>query len=148
ENLPKEHDEEASISVKQENFEEDDLEDESLENKQDPTIYKYNLIASKLHKPIKIKENASTYTLTEILVETVFHPEEYTFRNCNIDAYIIIFFQNKMDRHVYYNQNGIVLFYLNDDNEVEYYTQTMLGEEEEVSEKQSLIDPMHAIEEL
>src|SRR5699024_3770281 len=65
ENLPKEDDEETYISVKQENFEEDDLEDESLENKQDPTIYKYNLIASKLDKPIKIKENASTDTLTE-----------------------------------------------------------------------------------
>src|SRR5699024_11818549 len=66
----------------------------------------------------------------------------------NRDANIIILLQNKMDRHDYYKQNGIELFYLNDDNEVEYYTQTMLGEEEEVSEKQSLIDPMHAIEEL
>src|SRR5699024_6381176 len=83
---------------------EDDLEDESLENKQDPTIYKYNMIASKLDKPIKIKENASTDTLTEILEETVFYPEEYTFWNWNRDANIIIFFQNKMDRPVYYNQ--------------------------------------------
>src|SRR5699024_2694822 len=61
------------ICVKQENFEEGGLEEESLENKQDPTIYKYNLIASKLDKPIKIKETASTDTLTEILEETVFY---------------------------------------------------------------------------
>src|SRR5699024_734754 len=83
--------EDIYISVKQENFEEEDLEDESLVNKQYPTIYKYNLIASKLDKPIKIKENASTDTLTEILEETVFYPEEYTFWNWNRDANIIIF---------------------------------------------------------
>src|SRR5699024_6568050 len=145
---PKEDDEETYISVKQENFEEDDLEDESLENKQDPTIYKYNLIASKLDKPIKIKENASTDTLTEIMEETDFYPEQYTFWNWNRGANIIIFFQNKMDRTVYDNQNGIVLFYFNDDNEVEQYKQTMLEEGEGDSEKQSLIVPIHAIEEL
>src|SRR5699024_9476230 len=139
----RENKEKTYISIKKKKFEEYELEDESKENKQDTNIYKYNLIASKLDKQIKIKENASTDTLTEILEETVFYPEEYTFWNWNRDANIIIFFQNKMDRPVYYNQNGIVLFYLNDDNEVEYYTQTMLGEEEEVSEKQSLIDPMH-----
>ncbi|HLQ96448.1 MAG TPA: two-component system regulatory protein YycI [Pseudogracilibacillus sp.] len=148
ENLPDEDDEETYISVKQENFEEDDLKDESLENKQDPKIYKYNLIASKLDKPVKIKEDASTETITDVLEDTVFYPEEYTFWNWNRDANIIIFFQDKKDRPVYYNQNGIVLLYLNDDNEVEYYTQTMLGEEEAVSEEQNLVDPMHAIEEL
>lgn len=148
ENLPDKDYEETYISVKQENFEEDDLKDESLENKQDPMIYKYNLIGSKLDKPAKIKEDASAETITDVLEDTVFYPEEYTFWNWNRDANIIIFFQDKKDRPVYYNQNGIVLFYLNDDNEVEYYTQTMLGEEESVSEEQKLIDPMHAIEEL
>src|SRR5699024_7122090 len=148
ENLPDEDDEETYISVKQENFEEDDLKDESLENKQDPKIYKYNLIASKLDKPVKIKEDASTETITDVLEDTVFYPEEYTFWNWNRDANIIIFFQDKKDRPVYYNQNGIVLLYLNDDNEVEYYTQTMIVEEEAGSEEQNLVDPMHAIEEL
>src|SRR5699024_12542250 len=106
----------------------------------DPTIYKYNLIASKLDKPIKIKENASTDTLTEILEETVFYPEEYTFWNWYRDANIIIFFQNKMDRTVYYNQNGIVLFYFNDDNEVEYYKQTLLRVGEIDSRKQRFVE--------
>src|SRR5699024_2380642 len=91
ENLPKEDDEETYISVKQENFEEDDLEDESLENKQDPTIYKYNLIASKLDKPIKIKENASTDTLTEILEETVFIRKNIHF-GIGTEMQILLFF--------------------------------------------------------
>src|SRR5699024_915639 len=121
ENLPDEDDEETYISVKQENFEEDDLKDESLENKQDPKIYKYNLNEKKLDKTIKNKEDASNKTITEDLKNTVFYPEEYTFWNSNRDTNIIIFLQNKKDRPLYYTKNGIVLLYLNDNNEVEYY---------------------------
>src|SRR5699024_2672148 len=46
------------------------------------------------------------------------------------------------------NQNGLVLLFLNDKNEVEYYSQTRLGEAETLDEKQKLITPMHAIEKL
>src|SRR5699024_6120213 len=106
------------------------------------------LIASQLDEPMKLEKSATEETLMNILNEIVYFPEEYTFWNWNKEHNIIIYFQNKMHRPVYYNQNGIVLLYLNADNEIEYYTQTMLGDAEAISEKQKLIKPMRAIEEL
>src|SRR5699024_12246966 len=50
ENLSKEDDEEIYISVMHVNFEEDDLEDDSLEKKHDPNNYKYNMINSYVYK--------------------------------------------------------------------------------------------------
>src|SRR5699024_12171205 len=51
-----------------------------------------------------------------------------------------------MDRPVYYNQNGVVIAILNDDNEMVSYVQTMLGDEEALADKRQLIKPLTAIE--
>ena len=148
EKLPKEEPEKAFISVKQNAFKEEDLKQALEIRKQDSFILNHTLIASQLDEPMKLEKSATEETLMNILNEIVYFPEEYTFWNWNKEHNIIIYFQNKMDRPVYYNQNGIVLLYLNADNEIEYYTQTMLGDAEAISEKQKLIKPMRAIEEL
>jgi|SRR5699024_515728 len=147
-NLPEEEYEETFISVEQKNFSEDELEDESDVKKQKSYIFHHSLIASQLDSPIKLKEDASEATIKEIFRDTIYFSDEYSFWNWNKELNVIILFQNKMDRPVYYNQNGVVLLFLNDKNEIEYYTQTMLGEAETISEQQKLIEPMQAIEEL
>lgn len=146
--LPEEEYEESFISVKQHYFDEKDLKDNKSLVKQDPFIFDNYLIVSKLDKPIYIKENLSKDSMEEKLTDIVSEPDNYSYWNWNKDLNIIIYFQNKERRPVYFNQNGLVLLFLNDKNEVEYYSQTMLGEAETLDEKQKLITPMHAIEKL
>src|SRR5699024_4088000 len=59
---------------------------------------------------------------------------------------ILIFFQDKLDRPIFFNKNGLVLAILNEDDEIEGYIQTMLGEEEPLDDKRELIEPLTAIE--
>src|SRR5699024_2041647 len=78
--------------------------------------------------------------------QIAFYPEEYKYWNWNEELNVMVFFQKKIERPVYYNQNGVVLLFLNEDNEVTFYLQTMLGETESLAEKRTLIEPMRAIE--
>jgi regulatory protein YycI of two-component signal transduction system YycFG len=146
--LPEQEFEETFISVKQKNFREQELVGVKDRVKQKRYILNENLIAAKLDEPIKVKRDDSQETITNLFKKIVYFPEEYTFWSWNKELNAIIFFQNKMDRPVYYNQNGLVLLFLNEDNKITYYTQTMLGEAEALSEKQKLIKPMRAVEKL
>src|SRR5699024_1600258 len=57
-------------------------------------------------------------------------------------------FQTKKDRQIYYNENGIVLIFLNEEDEATFYTQTMLEQTETNGDKYTLIEPIKAIEKL
>lgn len=148
--LPEKEYEESFISVKQRYFTEKEITAYKDNVEQKPFIFNKDLIVSKLEEPIEIKDSNSNTgaQLTEMLNNIAFFPEEYTYWNWNKELNVIIFFQNKMDRPVYYNQNGLVLLFVNDENEITYYTQTMLGEAEALAERQKLIKPMRAIETL
>jgi len=146
--LPEQEYEEAFISVKQRIFREDELSTFKHNEIQDTYLLTNYLLASKLDEPIKIEENIKRDELKEIFTNVVYFPEEYSFWNWNKELNVLVFFQNKMDRPVYYNQNGLVLLFLNDKNEITFYTQTMLGETEPIAEKKKLMKPIQAIETL
>lgn len=146
--LPDNESEESFISVKQHYFDEKDLKEYKNNVKQDTFIFNNDLIISILDKPVTIKTTSTKSQISEKFADIAYYSDEYAYWNWNKDLNVIIFFQNKMDRPVYYNQNGLVILYLNDDNEVEYYAQTMLGEAEPLAEKQKLIKPIRAIETL
>ena len=116
--------------------------------KQKPFIFNNYLIISALDKPVEIKNDASKDSIREKFDDIVYEPDKYSYWGWDKELNVIIFFQNKNDRPVYYNQNGLVMLYLNDKNEVMYYSQTMLGETEALAEKQQLIKPKRAIETL
>lgn len=147
-NLPKQEHEETFISVKQMPFVEEELANEKDLVKQKSVILNQYLIVSQLEKPVKVKQSDSREKITDTVEDIVYYSDEYTYWDWNKEFNIIMLFQNKMDRPVYYNQNGLVLLYLNKDDEIEYYTQTIMGETESLSENQSLIEPMQAIEKL
>lgn len=146
--LPEKEYEESYISVKQQRFTEEELTELKDVSAQKPFIFSENFIASKLKKPVEVKENYSKDSMTDLFEQIVFHAEEYSFWSWNKDLNVLIFFQDKMGRPVYYNQNGLVLLFLNNKNEVTYYVQTMLGETETLAEKRKLIKPIQAIEKL
>ncbi len=146
--LPEQEYEEAFISVQQQMFRKDELSSFNRSEFQDTYIVNKYLLLSMLDDPIKIKEDIKSDKVTEIFNSIVYYPEEYSFWNWNKELNVLIFFQKKMDRPVYYNQNGLVLLFLNDDNEITFYIQTMLGETEPIAEKWKLIKPIRAIETL
>lgn len=146
--LPEQEYEETFISVKQQMFTEEELDAARGNKAQKSFIFQNHFIASKLDKAIPLRKEASRNDITEIFNEVAYYPEEYSFWNWNEEFNILIFFQNKMDRPVYYNQNGLVLLFLNDQNEITYYVQTMLGDAELLAERKRLIKPIQAVEKL
>src|SRR5690625_4089161 len=146
--LPEQEYEEAFISVKQRMFKGDELRGFKRSELQDTYLIDKSFLMSALKDPIEIEEDTNKDKLTEIFNNVVYYPEEYSFWSWNKEFNVLIFFQNKMDRPVYYNQNGLVLLFLNEKNEITFFIQTMLGETETIAEKRKLIKPIRAIETL
>lgn len=148
EELPEVQEKEPFISVAQKVFTEEDLN--SIENgaQQETEIVNQTFVISKLNDPIKVPENATDQTIEELVENIIMSPEQYNFWDWNEDLNVLVFFQEKSERPIYFNQSGLVLLFLNDQDEISFFTQTMLGEEESRQDKRSLIDPMKAIETL
>lgn len=117
-------------------------------NNQDSEVIQNKLIISKLDKPVKVPEKASKDTMNNLLEDLTLFPEEYSFWEQNEAGNILIYFQQKLDRPIYYNQNALLLLFLNDKNEITYYTQSVLGEHEQNKDTKDLIPSMRAIETL
>lgn len=136
------------LSVEKKELTEDDITLGSSQVKQESLLLDEELVVSQLNKPLSIKEDESTDYYEE-LEEKIFYPlGDYQYWGWNKALNALIYFQKKDDRTVYFNQNGIVIVYLNDDNEAVYYTQSVLGEEEFSEDKSDLINPLEAVETL
>lgn len=147
--LPEEDLEESFISVEQKSFtDEEVVELNRLKNQRTTTIINKKMIISQYDKPIAISQNQSREEIEELMKDTFIYFDEYRFWNWNKDLNVLIFFQKKLGRPIYYNSNGIVLLFLDDNDETLFYVQTMLGETESRRDRQSLIQPMEAIETL
>lgn len=107
-----------------------------------------NFIVSLFNKPIAISEDDTDEEIEASLKPRVAFSEEYQFWNWNKELNIIIFFQEKLGRPVYFNQNGVILFLLNENQEVVSYVQTVLGESNTREDEKNLITPIKAIETL
>ncbi|WP_164670531.1 two-component system regulatory protein YycI [Virgibacillus doumboii] len=144
--LPDEKPQETNITVSQKTYTDKDLEFlDGLENQQIEVIDS-KLILSRFNEPVAIPENADSSLITELVKNRILSPDSYTYGTWNKEMNVLVFFQKKSDRPIYYNQNGIILIFLNDENEMTFYTQTMLGEESTPTETEDLIPPMTAIE--
>src|SRR5690625_4171703 len=144
--LPEEQAKEPYISVKEKVFEEEDFHKYDGFKDQRTVIVDKTLVVSAFKKPKKFPSDASKETIDNFAKKNFAFPDDYVYWNWNKEANVLIFFQVKNDRPVYYNQNGMIVIYLNDDDEMEFYTQTMLGEEDARQDKSSLIKPIKAIE--
>lgn len=144
--LPKEQYEESYISVKPKLFTESDLHSLNKFKKQDAIVLNKSLIVSHLEKPIAVSKKSNRKELEKLLENTILFAEDYSFWSWNEQLNVIMYIQKDGDRPIYYNQNGLVLFFLNDNDEAVLYTQTYLGESERRAEKRDLITPLKAIE--
>ncbi|HLR79591.1 MAG TPA: two-component system regulatory protein YycI [Bacillota bacterium] len=146
--LPEEQPDESFLSVKQKEFTDSEIQKLEKKDHQQLSVINDTLIFSQFDDPIAVPDKAKSETITELIKDQVLHPEEYVFWDWNKEFNVILFFQKKNDRPIYFNQNGMILFFLNDDNEIVSYTQTMLGEQEDRDDKKSIIKPIKAIETL
>jgi len=147
--LPDEDLEESFISVEQKTFTDDEIiELNKLKNQRTTTVINKKLIISQYDKPIAISKNQTGDEIKELVEDTFIYSDEYDFWNWNKDLNVLIFFQKKQNRPIYFNNNGITLLFLDDNDETLFYVQTMLGEAESRRERQSLIQPIEAIETL
>lgn len=142
-NLPEKEYEETFITVKQKEFSEKDLV--SIKG-QHPLIYNNYFVISKLDKPLSVPADMTTEAMVGLLQGTVYGGDEYTYWGHDEELNVLIYFQNKHGQPVYYNQNGLVLLFLDEEDKVSFYTQTMLGDADTLSENKKLIKPMQAIE--
>lgn len=146
--FPDEDLKETYISVNQRTFSEDEFKEINTIKDQKMMLVNKSFIVSLFEKPFALQENDSEKDIKKIFEDQIPFVEEYEYWNWNKEANILIYFQKKKDRSVYFNQNGVILVYLNDKDEAIFYTQTMLGETEQRQEEKSLIEPMQAIETL
>lgn len=147
--LPEEDLEESFISVEQKTFTDEEIVDlGQLKNQRTTTIINKKLIISQYDKPIAISKNQTAEEIKELVKDTFIYSDEYEFWNWNSDLNVLIFFQKKQGRPVFFNNNGIILLFLDDNDETLFYVQTMLGEAESRRDRQSLIQPIEAIETL
>ncbi|WP_077358992.1 two-component system regulatory protein YycI [Virgibacillus halodenitrificans] len=134
------------ISVLRREYSDKELSQLADLDKQDVEVIDKNLIVSKFEEPIAIPDKAQSADISKLVKSHIIHPEDFTFWGWNKDRNALLFFQEKENRPIYFNENGMLLVYLNKDNEMEYYTQTMLGEAEEQGDLRTLTKPMKAIE--
>ena len=139
---------ETFISVEPKLIVNDELKKLKELKNQDNEVIQNTLIVSKVDEPIKVSEKSNQENLNNLLDELVLFPDSYSLWEWNEQANMIVYFQEKFDRPIYYNQSGLVLLYLNEQNEITHYTQTVLGEDEENEDSRDLITSMRAIETL
>lgn len=139
---------ESYISVNQRSFSKDEFDELEAIKNQKMMIINKTFLVSLFEKPLPLQKDDTGKDIKKVLEDKVLFPDEYEFWGWNKETNVVMFFQKTNDHSVYFNQNGVILLYLNDDNEVVLYTQTMLDETKNVQEPKTLIEPMIAIETL
>lgn len=135
------------ITVEQQNFTEEEIDKVKAVKGQQTAVIDQKLIVSKMKEPIPIAKDATKEEVAEQakMKFALISPDSYMLWDWNKDHNMLIFFQKKNDRPIYFNQNGMLLVFINDKNEITSYTQTLLGEEEPQDKEELLIKPINAI---
>ncbi|WP_373894339.1 two-component system regulatory protein YycI [Virgibacillus sp. CBA3643] len=140
--------EESYISTGQKTFSEQERGQLEGFDNQISEVIDNNFILSVFEEPVSIPDDASREEITALVQDHILLPENYVFGEWDTDKNVLLFFQTKNDRPVYLNQGGIVLVFLDEDNNMLFHTQTMLEEAESQGDKRTLIEPMRAVETL
>lgn len=139
---------EPYISVSQRILTKEDLEPLMANKGLHTEVIDNYFIVSQLEDPLPVAPGTSGEKISELVKSYLLFPEQYRYWGWNKELNVLIFFQKINDRTVYFNQNGLVLAFLNESNEITHLTQTMLGEAAPQGELQTLIQPIRSIEAL
>lgn len=138
---------EPYISVEQKIFDKEDLRLFEKFSNQKVSLIKSKFIISIFNKPVAIPDEDLS-TIEGFVKKSFIYPDDYALWDWNKELNVLVFFQEKNERPVYFNQGGVILVFLNDHDEMTFYTQTMLGKAEPLQDENLLITPKKAIEAL
>ncbi|GAB3797901.1 two-component system regulatory protein YycI [Virgibacillus kimchii] len=140
--------EDTYISVAQHEFTDDEKTELADLDNQEPVIFDNSYIVSGLEDPVSIPVSAPREDIYSLVTNDILFAENYSFGTWNEEMNVLLFFQNTRERPIYYNAYGLLMIFLNENNEMIYYTQSMLAEPEQQDDLKSLTQPIQAIETL
>ena len=111
----------------------------------DATLVDDNFILAQFEEPLSLPANLTKNSVSDLVAPYLLYPEQYTYWAWDEEANVFMYFQQKDNKPIYYNQNALLLFYVNDKNEITHYTQTMLGDVEKQGNTEEIISPIKAI---
>lgn len=112
------------------------------------TIVDEHVIQAVLDQPIKISTPFKSSSLNEFMLNHILNSDQYRFWEKSKDSNTITYYQHYHDKVFFKNSNAELIFYLNEDNEIFSYRQTILENIKELPVDERIIDPMSAIESL
>ncbi|MEH7123477.1 two-component system regulatory protein YycI [Bacillus sp. JJ1532] len=146
--LPKNYAKDTYLSAKPKNFNNDEIE--SLERTklkgQRLQVNTGNVLKFVLDKPYELSDKLDTAEINSFVKNNVLYGDQYRFWKKEENA--ITYYQQFDDKVFYHNMSGELTIYLNEENDIVTYQQSMLEEIEELSEEQKIIQPLKAIETL
>ena len=145
--LPTNVDDIAYISGRIRNFTEEDLpKNATIE----PIIVDDYTIEAMLKSPFKLKSLEEENVFAEFLQTNVFEGTNYVLWEINEEEQYALFFQKLNGQTLYYNANGFLKLYWNDELEITKYEQTMLEkiEDEDLQKRQNAFLPLQVLQAL
>jgi regulatory protein YycI of two-component signal transduction system YycFG len=147
--LPTGHQEEYYLKAMPKAFTEKDKERAIYsESKQTVDIIGGTKLKSTLDKPHKVKEKFEPSQLSAFIKTHVLYGEQYRFWEEDDEQGTITYYQQYKGKPFYKNNKGMLIFKLNEDDEIVGYEQTYLSDIEELQEPKKIIQPIKAIETL
>ncbi|WNS75481.1 two-component system regulatory protein YycI [Bacillus sp. DTU_2020_1000418_1_SI_GHA_SEK_038] len=146
--LPKNYVKDTYLSAKPKNFNIDAIE--SLEKTKlkglGLQVNTGTVLKFVLDKPFELSDEFDTAEINSFIKSNVLFGDQYRFWKKEGNA--ITYYQQFDDKVFYHNMSGELTIYLNEENDIVTYNQTMLEDIEELSEEQKIIQPLKAIETL
>lgn len=146
--LPKVYQKDMYLSAKPKNFNNEGLEE--LANTklkgQDIEVKDGTILESVLDKPYELSDKIDSTEVNSFIKSHVLYGDQYRFWKKK--GNMIIYYQQFRDKIFYKNISGELTIFLNDENDIVTYQQTLLENIEELSEEEKIIQPLKAIETL
>ncbi|MFC4024213.1 two-component system regulatory protein YycI [Oceanobacillus longus] len=133
------------INVSEKTFTDEEMDELNNLDGLEATLVEDNFILSQFQKPITLPANPTNSNITNLVAPYLLYPDQFTYWAWDEESNVIVFFQEKDNKPIYFNQNALLLFYLNDKNEITHYTQTMLGDAEQQGNTEESITQLQAI---
>jgi regulatory protein YycI of two-component signal transduction system YycFG len=120
-----------------------EFENQSIE------IIDSTVISSKLNESeYVISEKFKPDELKDFIAKNVLHGDSYSYWGIDEDQQRILYYQTYNGKSLFKNINGELAIYFNEDRKIVSYTQTLMTDFDEFTEKKSVITPLQALDTL
>lgn len=95
--------------------------------------------------PLGNAKDDKAYDFKEFLSKNVLDGEEFILWTVDKEERQAIFFQKVKDNPIFFNQNGMLVVYWNEEDEITHYDQRMFSDFDSYNKKKDLLSPKQAI---